>query len=589
MRTLLLALLLSQLALSTVQQPLAQKGHLSGVVLRTGTTQPVVGARVVLTRANAASGALVPGGSVSGVSTSANGADLPTMLTTAGPPPAPPPIPTVTTDRDGKFDVPDLDAGTYRLTITLNGYVKQEYGQRVFPGQGTILTLASGQSIKDLVVHLTPTGNVSGRIRDSFGQPASGVPVQVLKSTFSSLGQRILEPAGATRTNDRGEYRLYWVTPGRYYVAAGSPLGFLPGTRLAAGGPTVTPNESVETYVFTYYPGVSDLMTAAIVDVTPASELTIDFLMTQELYKISGRVLSDVTGRPPTSIRASLAYTLVSGGGGTSTFNAPYDPETGAFEMRDVLPGSYYLQIAAPGGVARVPLEVRNNVPGLNVTVTGGVSIPGRLSIEGQQDGADKFRAQLRLASGPACSLGAAGVSPVGPSVNADGTFRIENLLPGDYCVGFATANQFATPPEYYIKEARLDREDILGKTLQVSPSMPRGAALTIVLSPKVGQVEGIVIDDKQQPVAGVQAALIPERSRDRTDLYKAATTDQNGRFMIRAVAPGDYKLFAWATLESLGYFDPDLLKKSDPLGVPVRVAESSKVSTEVKVIPSGR
>src|SRR6185295_12510677 len=104
---------------------------------------------------------------------------------------------------------------------------------------------------------------------------------------------------------------------------------------------------------------------------------------------------------------------------------------------------------------------------------------------------------------------------------------------------------------------------------LHVSASMPRGATLNIVLSPNVGQVEGIVLDDRQQPVAGVQAALIPERSRDRIDLYKAATTDQNGRFMIRAVTPGDYKLFAWEALESFGYFDPDLLKKSDPLGVP--------------------
>jgi hypothetical protein len=395
-------------------------------------------------------------------------------------------------------------------------------------------------------------------------------------------------PAGATRTNDRGEYRLYWVTPGRYYVTAGSPLGFLPGTRLAAGGPTVTPNESVETYVFNYYPGVSDLSRASIVDVTPGSELNIDFLMTQELYKVSGRVLSEATARPPTSIRATLAYALISGGGGTSTFNTPYDPQTGAFEIRDVLPGSYYLQITAPGGLARVPLEVRNNITGLNVTVTGGVTISGRLSIEGQQDGADKFRAQLRLASGSGCSH-AASVSPVGPTVNADGSFRIENLLPGDYCVGFASANQFSALPDYYIKEARLDLEDILGRPLQASSSMPRGAVVSIVLSPNGGQVEGIVIDDKQQPVAGVQAVLIPERSRDRSELFKAATTDQNGRFLIRVVTPGDYKLFAWETLENFGYFDPDLLKKSDPLGVPVRVAESSKVSAQLKVIPAGQ
>lgn len=580
-----LALLLSSLALGAVQQPIVQKGQISGTVFKTGTTQPVAGALVALTRINAATGAVIPSESVRAVSTSGNGADLPTpTATAAASPQTPVAIPPTIADRDGKFLLPELDAGVYRLVVSLNGYVKQEYGQRVFPGQGTLLTLVPGQSMKNLVVHLTPTGNIRGRIRDISGQPASGVPVQIFKSSYSALGQRILESTGATRTNDRGEYRLYWATPGRYYVAAGSPLGFLPGTRLAAGGPAVTPNETVETYLFTYYPGVSDLSMASLVDVTPGSELNLDFLVQQELYKVSGRVLSEATGRPPTSIRAALAYALISGGGGTSTFNAPYDPETGAFELRDVLPGSYYLQISAPGGVARVPLEVRNNVTGLNITVTDGVSLPGRVVIEGQQDSPDKFRVQLRLVSGAAGYFNA-----IGPVVNADGTFRIENVLPGDYRVGFAAANMFASPPEYYIKEAQLDRDDVLSRPLQVSSTIPRGAALTIVLSPKVSQVEGFVTDDKQQPVAGVQAVLVPERSRDRIDLYKAATTDQQGRFSIRGVAPGEYKVFSWEAIEAFGYFDAELLKKSEQFGVAVRVGESSRIETAVKVISAGR
>jgi hypothetical protein len=577
MKPLVLALLLSSFALGYVQQPTVQKGQISGVVLKKGTTEPVAGARVTLTRINVATGAVIPSESVRSVSLSGNGADAPTAITTTSGPP-PPPIAPAITDRDGKFGVSDLGAGAYRLTVSLNGYVKQEYGQRIFPGQGTPLALSVGESMKDLIIHLTQTGNISGRIRDTSGQPASGVPVQIFKSSYSALGQRILESAGATRTNDRGEYRLYWATPGRYYVAAGSPLGFLPGT------PTVTPNETVETYLFTYYPGVSDLSAASLVDVTSGSELNIDFLVTQELYRVSGRVLSDITGRPPASIRAQLTYALISGGGGTTGFNTPYDPETGAFELRDVLPGSYFLQISAPGGIARVPLEVRNNITAVNVTVASGVSLPGRVLLEGQQDSPDKFRVQLRLINGPVGTFNA-----VGPVVGADGTFRIDDLLPGEYRLGVAAANIFGALPDYYIKEAQLDRDDILNRPLQLSSTTPRGAALTIVLSPKVGQVDGMVTDEKLQPVPGVQAVLIPERSRDRADLYKAVTTDQFGRFAIRGVAPGDYKALAWESIDAYGYFDAELVKKSEQLGTAVRVGESSKVEIAVKIIPAGR
>jgi hypothetical protein len=35
----------------------------------------------------------------------------------------------------------------------------------------------------------------------------------------------------------------------------------------------------------------------------------------------------------------------------------------------------------------------------------------------------------------------------------------------------------------------------------------------------------------------------------------------------MRGVAPGDYKLFAWEGLGNYGYFDPDVLRRAEPLG----------------------
>jgi hypothetical protein len=98
-----------------------------------------------------------------------------------------------------------------------------------------------------------------------------------------------------------------------------------------------------------------------------------------------------------------------------------------------------------------------------------------------------------------------------------------------------------------------------------------------------------VVSDEKLQPMPGVQAVLIPEKYRDRTELYKATTTDQTGHFTIRAVAPGDYKLFAWEALENFAYFDADLVRQVEAQGKPVHVAESSKLQVDVRVIPAAK
>jgi hypothetical protein len=63
---------------------------------------------------------------------------------------------------------------------------------------------------------------------------------------------------------------------------------------------------------------------------------------------------------------------------------------------------------------------------------------------------------------------------------------------------------------------------------------------LSVVLANGAGQVDGNVVNDKSEPVRGIQAVLIPDRSRDRIELYKIATTDQNGHFTMRGIAPGD-------------------------------------------------
>src|SRR5262249_13619370 len=113
--------------------------------------------------------------------------------------------------------------------------------------------------------------------------------------------------------------------------------------------------------------------------------------------------------------------------------------------------------------------------------------------------------------------------------------------------------------------------------------------ALEIVLSQNPGQVDGVVVGADLKPVSGVQAVLVPERLQNRLDLYRTAVTNQDGRFTIRGLPPGDYRLLAWEDIEPFAYFDPEVLRQYEALGKAIRIQESSKETAEVRIIPGGQ
>ena len=114
---------------------------------------------------------------------------------------------------------------------------------------------------------------------------------------------------------------------------------------------------------------------------------------------------------------------------------------------------------------------------------------------------------------------------------------------------------------------------------------LPINGTVDISLSPNVSQIDGAVLDDRGQPIPGILAVLVPDRDRDHTELFKTATTDQTGHYSIRGIPPGDYKLFAWETVESFGYFDPELLKQSDSQGKAIHISDSSKLNQDIHTI----
>jgi hypothetical protein len=471
---------------------------------------------------------------------------------------------------------------------------------------------------------MTATGALRGRLWNADKAPAPVVVVRLFRLVYGADGEQTRQYVAATRTDDRGEFRMTYVTPGRYYVAAGSTPG-VDGAYY---------NGIAEVYPITYYPGVPDLAQALPIDVAPGAELAVELSQHRlPAVRVRGRVVDTRTGRPPTSVDISLT---TRGAGGRSFEVSDeakrYNGSNGELELHDILPGTYLVtatwggSIALPAafmptkpaaepesndpaaraawnkqnhaamefamsfareGVAYATLTVGDtDINGFELNIVGGGSITGRVRIDGSSPADAQVLARVKVLLKPSLDgkpFRITNVYPVEPaSINPDGTFRFNNASVGEYRVAIEGLDS-----GFYLKEARSGASDALNRSFTFTPS--ESNVLDLVIGSGAPEIRGVVTDERLVPAPGAQIALVPERNRDRVELFRTATAGPDGRFSVANVAPGDYKLFAWQTLEPFAYFDPELLQRDESKARSVQVKESANQSIDLRVIPTAQ
>jgi hypothetical protein len=476
-----------------------------------------------------------------------------------------------TTDSMGRFELKNLEPGRYRLSAERNGYVRQEYGQTKADGAGSVLTLSSGQKISDITIQLIPTAVISGHIYDEDGEPVQGAQATTLRYVYAN-GQRELVHAGEARTNDLGEFRIYGLAPGQYIVEA------LKQPRLLA---VLKPEQG---YVPIYYPGVSDAGRAAPIAVRAGEEFSsADItLQTTQTVTLRGHVASGAGGRP--ALHAQIY--LVSQGTPTSDSHVisqsfVSDPK-GVFELRGVAPGAYFLYAflyeEGRGESARQPIEVAEaDLDGINLNLAPGVDIKGRLRVEGNLDsGAGSFQVSL---SPKTTRLFFGGIPS--DAVKPDGKFLLKNVFDDEYEIVID-----GLPGNYFLKSARWEGVNALTAGVRVDSGQTHGL-LDILVSPDGARIDGVVAKD-EQPFQGASVALVPDPPhRGEKRLFEATTTDQFGHFVLQGIPPGDYKLFAWESIDPGAYKSSDFLQPFENRGASVHIAEGSSLSMQLELIPA--
>ncbi len=475
------------------------------------------------------------------------------------------------TDANGHFLISGIKPGRYFLQAGGGRFPQQFYGQTKARGRGKILTLKPGDHLRDISFRLIPGGVIAGTVYSEDGEPVIGANVQVLVAPRAG-DQAEMQSARGGGTDDLGQYRIFGLTPGRYFVVAGGQQWGPP--RLAN-----VPSEFVG--LPTFYPGTTDWSQATPVDVTPGGELDgIDITLTQaHTVRVRGRAVVEGSGAlPPRNFislvpRNARVLFYLYGNLGVNTLD-----DKGNFELFGVPPGSYllvsYWNNDGATYFGSVPLDVTGaDIDGITLTLSRGTKLAGRLRAE---HGAPLDFSKLGVWLQPSDTAAMAGGSD---QIKPDGTFVVENIYDGTYRLqvgGF--------PEEFYVKSATLGGLDALGTDLTINHSQPPGL-LDIMLSKDGGRIDGTVVDD-QKPVVGAIVTLIPNPpNRQRYDLYGSKHTDEMGRFSLLGLPPGDYKLFAWPGEETVNWQDPDYLRAYEKLGTPVHVEEKKQQTMQLQLI----
>ena len=567
----------------TPGQPQVPAASIEGSLIKMGSGEPVAGAKVTL--------------KVEKVSVLGDPLPLDTR--------------TATTDQDGKFVLPDVPPGSYRLIATrAGGYIPAEYGQRSATGQGIPLEVSSGQQLTGIQLVMMPTASISGRIYDRDGEPLGRAQVQALRSVYRN-GHRRMTIVQSVESNDRGEYRLFWLAPGSYYISARPDIPTRPegpllnststsavritdparfGAFEQASMPvvlkrTLRSGETVEeTHLAVYYPGVPEAQAASPITVAAGAATDgVDISVGPGIvpvHHIRGRAINGADGQAlaratimaiPRTMEPDLRVPI-----GQADSN-------GFFDISGALPGSYLL-FASNGRISgTLPIEAANeDVQNVAVVAGPGFKLSGRFTIEGHsRSGLDPKIADLRVGrfTRDIDILGNAGPS-FNPPPSEDGSFILDGVSAGDLRVTIR-----GVPLDAYVKSIRMGNADVLDDGLHITG--PPDNPLEIVIGANAGTLHGSAMNARQEPAANRAIVLVPDlRLRHRSDLYKSVFTDGSGRFRITGVTPGDYKLFAFDEVEAGIWEDPDFIRNYEDRGKPVHVNDGSDEDIPLTVNP---
>jgi hypothetical protein len=492
------------------------------------------------------------------------------------------------TDAEGRFEFRDLPAGRFTVQATKSGFVSVQYGQTRPFEQGMPIELADKQSLDNADITMPRGGVIAGRIVDEFGDAIPDVGVTAMRLAWTNGRRRLApSPGRIAQTNDLGQFRIYGLPPGDYYVSAslrGAALEMMDmelmmvGDASANAGPTASTPRSG--YASTYYPGTTNVSEAQKITIGAGHEAAnADFsLAPVRLARITGIVLGS-DGKPLEGAAISVVPAARELSGlplGPSTARSTKD---GSFTLNSVPPGEYVLQARtvqtfsstqgdsmmftratiAGGGDSEfgsTPLSIGGeDVSNVVLSTTKGGTVTGQVTLDGPKP---PSLSSIRITSVPVDTDGPSIGGAFGP-LKEDGSFELKGLA-GQRIIRLASA-----PPGWIVKSVKLNGNDITDTGADFKPGETT-SGLEIELTRRTTAITGSVTASDGSMLKDYTVVVFAESPElwrmPLTRWVNGTRPDQDGRFKLQNMPSGNYFAIAVEYLPQGEWGDPDLLER---------------------------
>ncbi len=467
------------------------------------------------------------------------------------------------TNAEGRFFFAGVNQGSFPLSADKRGFNTGRYGgNRHYPGLSSI-AVTKNQQIQDIVLKLVPQAVIAGRVVDAEGDPVEGAQIVLLKSSWAD-GAQHWSPVASGSTLDNGEYRVAKIGAGQYLVKCTVPRIVATFDRLPSAA------EKDTGYASTYYPNVTNLLSASPVDVRDGAEVRgIDIRMAPvRLFHVR---FQPAAGRPPT-------YAALIDAADPSKVFAGLTPANPGHAMNfsRIPPGSYIAYAwwnSSPMQMTTQPLEVRDQDLENVILAPAGSEMRGRLKLKTDSPPVDLRTVSLEIRHIELDSTNAdSGVFH--PNFGADLSFK----YPVPYQPRFVS---FSVKVSYLPEGCYIASIQYGGKPVPASGIVySSDATLEITIGSDAGRVDGVTRGKEDRPVEGGVVALIPAEGPPQSTV-----SGPGGAFHFAAVPPGDYKLFAWDDVSPDDIGNLEFLKRFDSQAVTVKVEAQKSATAMVPLI----
>jgi hypothetical protein len=487
-------------------------------------------------------------------------------------------------DDQGRYEFRGVLPGRYTLSATKPGFVTAYLGA-TRPGRGPGVPL----DVRDVAMRadltLLPGAVIAGTVRDALNRPRTMMVTAIQRRIANS--EIVMQPVQSVTASSHGEYRLYGLAPGTYFVVAW-PGPLYSGARVptdaefaaaargqamssvslarSSGGAISAPQNVV--YAPTIYPGVTDAAQAVAIELA-AGEERLGFDITARLVpsaRLQGRVV-DPSGQIPRHLQLSLLTPEQALGYQNREVNGVARPaavvvtKDGAFTRAALAPGRYtFLARAAnthdsqPTLWAMARLDVNGmDIPDFVIWLERALTVGGRVAFDAAPGTkkADAARVQVRLI--PTANV-ALGVAPVRPT--ADGAFVLSGVAGGRYRVD-------ASLDGWTLVSVRRGDEELIDSGLTLAGGHDV-SDVVLTLSNRAPGIAGRLINARDEPATEFSVVVMPAdpaQWRATSRLVRLVRPSTDGRYAIDGLAAGGYLIAAVSDGDGFDFGEPGVFE----------------------------